>query len=123
MRSIGFAFGVLLLFALGSVALGQPASGAPDVSDASASDAALDAAIDQDASPEDAAPPEDATPTQADAADAGEDAGPRGPSDVGFSLGLHGGYTVPFGRFGAVSIRDVVSGAVPVGIDVGYIFE
>jgi len=146
MRSLGFAFALPLLFASVSVALGQPAP-APDAAtqDAGAQDAAPQDAAPRDARTEDAAAQDASTgdaPTPAaedaasrdadDAAAAPQGAAPQAapaaeaphtPSDVGLSLGLHVGYAVPFGRLKDVSIGDAVSGAIPVGIDVGYILE
>ena len=56
--------------------------------------------------------------------DAGAGAGDDGsssPSNLGFAIGLHGGYAIPFGNENDVPVRDyVLQGAVPIGVDLGW---
>jgi hypothetical protein len=53
-------------------------------------------------------------------AGAGDD-GSSGPSNVGFAIGLHGGYSIPFGNENGVAVRDyVIQGAIPIGVDLGW---
>jgi hypothetical protein len=61
----------------------------------------------------------------ASTADAGgaPDGGSNGPSNLGFAIGLRGGYALPFGNANGVTVRDnVAQGAVPIGVDVGWFF-
>ncbi len=87
------------------------------------SGAAVDAAASNDASHTKAP----ASMNEGDAGDTApppEDAGSGGysPSDVGFSVGLNGGYSVPFGSAAGGPLNSVVLGMVPVGVNVGWFF-
>ena len=69
---------------------------------------------------------EDAGPAASSAGDAGApaaDGGWSGPSNLGFAIGLRGGYALPFGNVNGQSVRDnVLQGAVPIGADLGWFF-
>lgn len=58
------------------------------------------------------------------AADAGTDDGgaptSSGPPDVGFSVGIRGGYSLPFGTANSGPLDSVVSGSAPIQVDVGW---
>jgi hypothetical protein len=122
--------------AVSAVALGQGSTwgtstpSAPDASPSSDSDASAPSAPDAaPAAPADAGPkpraaasaPASASPDQ----DAGAgDGGAYEPSTTGFSIGLRGGYMVPFGQANDVPLNGgVVVGVVPIGGDVGWFFS
>jgi hypothetical protein len=101
---------------LGDVAIADGGAGETSLTNDGATDAAND--VENDAPSADAQPSENAAPTAANV-----DAGSGEPSDTGFSLGMHVGYALPFGLAKDTSIRDLISGAIPIGIDIGYIFD
>jgi hypothetical protein len=78
----------------------------------------------EDAGDSDAAPL--AAPDAGNAEDAGaseSDGGSSGPSNVGFAIGLRGGYGIPFGNENGLPMRDyVMQGAVPISVDMGWFF-
>jgi hypothetical protein len=68
---------------------------------------------------EDAAPP----PAPAPADDGGVDGGGGyEPSDVGFNVGIRGGYGVPFGNANGAPLNQVAVGMGMVGVDIGWNF-
>jgi hypothetical protein len=92
-------------------------AGAPD---ALPSDAASPTAPAPDAAPDDTAistvtPLAPPPPPPPEVADAGYE-----PSDVGFAIGLRSGYAIPAGIAGVNHLTDVVTGVIPIGVDVGW---
>jgi hypothetical protein len=60
----------------------------------------------------------------ADGGDDAGDAGASGPSEVGLSFGIRGGYMLPFGMANGTPLYGtVLLGAVPVGVDAGWFFS
>ncbi len=133
----GVTFGIAAGFVASAVALAQtpfafPIMTTPIVLDAGPPiPSAIDAGTTDDASSTDAAPPIDAAPELAipvppppppppppEDADAGYT-----PSDVGFSVGLRVGYSVPLGSAKDVPVSSLVQGMVPIGVDVGWFFN
>jgi hypothetical protein len=62
-------------------------------------------------------PPAPASPTPPAAAPG---TNPDLPTDEGFSIAVRIGYSLPFGNTKDVSFSDLVSSAIPIGIDAGY---
>jgi len=137
----GFVLVTAAGFVASAVALAQaPVAGAPstvpstpDGSTSTSTPNPTPTAIDAGA-PSDAAPLADASAPDADNAIESVTAirppPPPPPTDVpdasytptneGFSIGLRGGYSIPTGTAGVLRLTDVVTGVVPIGVDVGY---
>jgi opacity protein-like surface antigen len=79
------------------------------------SDAGTDATSNAPAQEVGPAPSPPPPPVQSEAADAGTP-----PSNVGFSVGLHGGYSIPHGNAGAGRLSYIATGVVPIGVDAGW---
>ncbi len=114
-RSACAAIGLSTL-TLAIVASAGPAVGGNDAPDAAAPD--TDAARADDAGS--ATTPASSAPELADAA--APDAG-HTPSDVGFSAGVRASFALPFGAAKSVSLSDVITRAIPLGIEAGYFLD
>jgi hypothetical protein len=95
-----------------------PAQAAPAPPPAIAAPAPAPAARAQTPAPIPAAAPAPATAPAAPAPPAPEPA-----SDVGLTIGLRGGYSVPFGHGKNTPMTDVVERSIPIGLDVGWFFD
>jgi hypothetical protein len=113
MRLLPFGLVLALTAAAGSLAIsGEPPAVASDADAGAPADAGPGDAAEAAA---DASPPAPAPPPPASAAPA-----PSGPSGLGFTVGLRGGYSIPLGRANAIALSDVAGGAVPIGVQLGY---
>jgi len=133
--------------AVSTVALGQSTWGAPapapsaDASDASAAPsgpqistwgaAAVYAPADAGTTPAPSAAPkrirravlvESPASAASSAKSSTEPPTESGPSDVGFAVGIRGGYGIPFGSGNGAPLSSVLLGVVPVGVDAGWFF-
>jgi Outer membrane protein beta-barrel domain len=135
-HSCACAAALLSTVTLAALASAGPAVGADDTTadaQAEADAPALpdagspeDAAVVVDASPLDAAPTDDAAaakPLPAATARAGAPDEGSGPSGLGFTGTLRGGYALPFGDAKNVAHSDVVQHSFPIGIEAGYFFN
>ncbi|MGO9707279.1 MAG: hypothetical protein ACLQBL_00360 [Polyangiaceae bacterium] len=77
----------------------------------------LDAGIDATLPPRVSATPDAAVP--AAEPDAGDDGG-WAPSDVGFGIGLRGGYGVPFGMANGAGLYSIAQGVIPLEAEAGF---